>query len=149
MKTTLLQSLLLLVGGSCLALSVQEYFLGRRIPVSAVAGALVFLLAAVVLALKVKPAKEAGQMPKRAGWVRRLLFGVVASGGLALVVLLPLVIVVRTEGHLIAGWFNEPVPWGILLGLLNVWAIFTGLFFLGYIVYMVLNLKDYNVKQST
>jgi MFS family permease len=149
MKTTLLQSLLLLVGGSCLALSVQEYFLGTRIPVSAVAGALVFLLAAVVLALKVKPAKEAGQMPKPADWVRRLLFGVVASGGLALVVLLPLVIVVRTEGHLIAGWFNEPVPWGILLGLLNVWAIFTGLFFLGYIVYMVLNLKDYNVKQST
>ena len=141
--------MLLVVGGSCLALSVQEYFLGTRIPVSAVAGALVFLLAAVVLALKVKPAKEAGQMPKRADWARRLLFGVVASGGLALVVFLPLVIVVRTEGHLITGWFNEPVPWGILLGLLNAWTIFTGFFFLGYIVYMVLNLKDYNVKQST
>ncbi len=141
--------MLLVVGGSCLALSVQEYFLGTRIPVSAVAGALVFLLAAVVLALKVEPAKETGQTPKRANLTQRLLFGVVASGGLALVVFLPLVIVVRTEGHLIAGWFNEPVPWGILLGLLNVWAIFTGLFFLGYIVYMVLNLKDYNVKQST
>lgn len=141
--------MLLVVGGSCLALSVQEHFLGIRISVSAVAGALVFLLAAVVLALKVKPAKEAVQMPKRANLTQRLLFGVVASGGLALVIFLPLVIVVRTEGHLITGWFNEPLPWGILLGLLNVWAIFAGLFFLGYIIYVFLTLKDYNVKQST